>query len=512
MKREMIKKVVIIPIILIPILVMVSSSMNLQEGKENVNEEWNKTFGGNYNDKAEWVVQTNDGGYIIAGYTGSYGAGDLDSWIIKTDPNGNEIWNKSFGGKKEDVAYCVREVNDGGYVVTGYSRSFGNGREDVWLIKTDENGNEEWNKTFGGKEGEYALSVIQAKDGGYVIVGNTESYGAGDKDIWLIKTDENGNEEWNKTFGGRATEFGNYVIQTRDGRYVVGGETESYGHGKLDIWLIKTDENGNEEWNKTFGGSSMDRGEDVIQTKDGGYAITGESRPHITVWDDVFLIKTSENGNMEWIKSFEGIHQDLGYSIIQTNDGYLIGGTTHSYGASALANFKAWLIKTDKGGNEQWNKTFGKRGRESADCIIQASDGSYIFVGGTDSYGAGKEDAWLVKCQDYPPPKIKIVKPRKGWLYIFDRKIIPIGKTIILGGITVKVEGYDSEEKINRVEFYLDTPEAYEREPRAIIYEPPYEWKWDEPAIGPCLITSAAYYGNTEAHAADIINLWIFNI
>ena len=474
------------------------------------NSEWYKTFGGGETDIAECLIQTSDGGHLITGATWSYGAGFFDVWLIKTDEYGNELWNKTYGGMEEDGGHCVVETLDGSYIITGYTRSFGNGLEDVWLIKTDEYGNELWNKTYGGKNVEWGKCVMEVHDG-YIIVGTTYSYGTGEKDVWLIKTDEYGNEIWNKTFGGESAEYGNSIIKSDDGGYVIVGNTISYGAGFFDIYLLKTDEYGNEIWNKTFGGSDADRGEDVIQTKDGGYIIAGEATLHGAAWDDAILIKTDENGNMKWNKSYGGKNQDSGRSVIPTDDGgFLIGGTTASYGAGV---FDARLIKTDEYGNEIWNKTFGGReGEESADRVVQLDDGSYVFTGYTYSYGAGKGDIWLVKCQDYIPPKINIVRPMERFLYLMDREVIPIGATVILGKITIKLEVDDPEERMDKVEFFLYGPNIDGREPRAVIYEPPYEWTLDDPAIGSRAISAITYYSNNTANVADLIYFWMFNI
>ena len=384
-------------------------------------EEWNKTFGGTNYDVAKSVQQTSDGGYIIAGHTFSYGAGKSDIWVVKTDSNGNEQWNKTFGGKDYDMAHSVQQTSDGGYIIAGHTFSYGTfrlayGRSDSWLIKTDSNGNEQWNKTFGGPNDEVAQSVQQTSDGGYIFAGMTESYGTSFPDFWLVKTDSNGNEQWNKTSGG-AEGKASSVQQTVDGGYIIAGEARSEDTiWSFDFWLEKTDSNGNEQWSMTFGGGDIEEAISVQQTVDGGYIIAG------VLWDginsdrsDSWLVKTDSNGKEQWNRTFGGFGRDIATSIQQTSDGgYIITGFTNSYGAGESDTIKYgagfsdfWLVKTDSNGKEQWNRTFGGIDDDVATSVQQTTDGGYIIAGYTRSYGAGGFDFWMVKVEVEPAEEEK---------------------------------------------------------------------------------------------------------
>jgi len=263
------------------------------DGEKPPATEWNKTYGGANSEVARSVIQTSDGGYLLAGQTQSFGAGGTDFWLVKTDSMGNMEWNKTYGGTKNDIAFSVVETSDGGYVLTGRTNSFGLGIADFWLIKVDSSGDHQWNKTYGGTGVDAARCVVQTSDGGYILAGFTESFGAGGQDGWLIKTDSMGNMEWNKTYGGTGVDAARCVVQTSDGGYILAGETNSFGAGDSDFWLIKTDSMGNMEWNKTYGGTKNDVLNSVAKTGDGGYALAGFTESFGAGGQDGWLIKVA---------------------------------------------------------------------------------------------------------------------------------------------------------------------------------------------------------------------------
>ena len=218
-----------------------------EDTKEEEPIKFVKTFGGSNHDKGNFVQQVADGGYIIIGYTQSFGNGYSDMWLIKTDLEGNEQWTQSYGGTSSDEGQSVQETTDGGYIITGRTSSFGNGDFDLWLIKTDVDGNQQWNHTFGGDDYDEGISVEQTIDGGYFITGRTSSFGNGNFEVWLIKTDSYGNEILNQISGEISANRGNSFQQTTDGGYIITGSISSSGNGSLDVWLIKTDSEGNDE-------------------------------------------------------------------------------------------------------------------------------------------------------------------------------------------------------------------------------------------------------------------------
>jgi hypothetical protein len=353
---------------------------------------WTRTYGGINTEGGRSIQQTTDGGYIVVGSTTSYGAGGGDVYLIKIDPLGDTLWTGTYGGINYDGGYSVRQTRDGGFIIAGETESFGAGYEgysDVYLIKTDSLGDTLWTRTYKETDwdDEEGWSVQQTLDGGYIVAGYTESHG---RDVYLIKTDSLGNTLWAKTYGGAYSDQGYSVQQTTDGGYIVVGIAEDY-----DVYLIKTDSLGDMIWSETYGGGGSDEGYSVQQTSDGGYVVAGYTQSFGAGAADVYLIKTDSLGDTLWTRTYGGASIDEGYSVQQTTDGgYIVVARTYSYG---VGGNDFYLIKTDSGGDTLWTKTYGGADEDWGYSVQQTTDGGYIVVGITTSYGAGGGDVYLIK-------------------------------------------------------------------------------------------------------------------
>lgn len=289
------------------------------------------------------------------------------------------LWEKNFGGSDGEYGKSVLEAVDGGLVVAGHTGSFGN-RNQVYLLKTDSDGNLLWEKNFGGSEGDYGNSVIEATDGGLVVAGRTFSFG-NDWQVYLLKTDSDGNLFWEKNFGGTDSDYGYSVVETADGGFVVVGITSSFG-SRVQMYLLKTDSNGNLLWEKNFGGTSDDYGYSVVETEDSGLVVTGETYS-LGNYSQLYLLKTDSNGNLLWEENFGGSESDRGSSVVSTTDGGLVvTGYTDSFGSRV----QVYLLKTDSDGNLLWERDFGGPEGDYGTSIVEKADGRLVVTGRSFSF------------------------------------------------------------------------------------------------------------------------------
>ncbi|MBP6455573.1 MAG: T9SS type A sorting domain-containing protein [Chitinophagaceae bacterium] len=413
--------------------------------------QWQKTIGGNNYDYKPKIQLTKDGGYIIAENSSSSISGDkvennlsTDIWIIKLDSIGNIIWQNTIGGNEGDNTTNIHQTFEGGYIVSGNSISGIGGDKtdscygnfDYWILKLDELGNLEWQKTFGGNELDESNSIQQTADSGFIIAGYSFSGISGDKlepslglsDYWILKLNKFGDITWQNTIGGGDYDNANSIKQTFDGGFIVAGESYSEISGDksepkqaADFWVLKLDNLGNIIWQNTIGGISSDIPIEIQQTPDSGYIIAGisssnisgdKSEANIGNWD-CWIVKLDVQGNILWQNTIGGFAVDAIQDFEQTIDGGFIlaafsqsgiGGdkTEPCFGVSDF-----WIIKLDAIGNVVWENTIGGNGYDVAYSIKQKADGSYVVVGDSDSPNSGDKtdnckgfhDLWVLKIQ-----------------------------------------------------------------------------------------------------------------
>ena len=306
---------------------------------------WAKTYGGSNYDNAYSIQQTSDGGYIVAGETYSFGAGNEDIWVLKLNADGTVAWQKTYGGSGENLPWSIQQTSDGGYIVAGFT-SFGVGGGDIWVLKLNADGSVAWQKTYGGLSYDVAYSIQQTSDGGYIVAGYTNSFGTGG-DIWVLKLNADGSIAWQKTYGGSGSDEPYSIQQTSDGGYIVAGLTGSFGAGG-DIWVLKLNADGSIAWQKTYGGSGSDEPYSIQQTSDGGYIVAGLTGS-FGAGGDIWVLKLNADGSIAWQKTYGGLGYDYGTSIQQTSDGgYIVAGLTGSFGAGGG---DLWVLKLDSNGN-----------------------------------------------------------------------------------------------------------------------------------------------------------------
>ena len=356
---------------------------------------WTKTFGGSDKEEAYSVVPTSDGGFALTGYGEGFGDPWGDAFLIKTDASGNEVWQSTYGlpGLSMDWGRSVQQTSDGGYIVAGEGMALSVAAFAGILVKFDASGNIEWDQTYSGLSDNLIKCVQQTTDGGYIMAGYSMDPVLEEADAWLVKTDASGNEVWSQTYGGANDDIFESVTQTTDGGYVMVGVSES-GFDDFRIYLVKADADGNEEWIRDFGGDMGEWGNLVELTADGGFIICGYTNSYGAGSTDAWLIKTDADGNEEWNQTYGGLWAEDARSVVQTEDGGYVFTGKHT---SLDFTYQAWVVKTDPDGAEEWTLDIEGTVEDAGECVREIAEGAYIVAGWTKSFGAGEEDAWLIR-------------------------------------------------------------------------------------------------------------------
>ena len=360
---------------------------------------WDSVFGGTGNDTGQSAVATSDGGFLLAANTNSFGVSTQQAWLVRTDSNGNELWNYTYGGTAGNVVEKVIAAGDGGFVVAGYTNSTGPigyspargaGGYDVWLFKVSSTGSLSWEKLFGGSANDYGFDVEKTSDGGYILAGATASVDLGQLDMFLVKTDSDGNQQWNSTVYRPANTVACAVTQTSGGVYVVAGYTDLSGTD--DLLVVKTDSVGHEATSYMLQESGTDIPRGVVQTSDGGYVVeanTNSFSGNYKIW----LLKLNGTLSHQWDHTYGSAFDTLGYSLLRAADGgLLVAGSIKN---ATLNPEDVFLMKVDSQGSQIWNMTFGGSGDDVAYSIATGGADGYIVAATTNSFSSSN-DAWLI--------------------------------------------------------------------------------------------------------------------
>jgi hypothetical protein len=377
---------------------------------------WNKTYGGGRDEAVASLVSTNDGGYAIAGTTDSFGAGKDDFWLVKTDAFGNMLWNKTYGGPENDCASGLIQTEDGGYVIAGTTWSCGAGGSDVWLVKTDSLGNLQWSQTCGGIKDDSAFVVGLTANDGFSVIGNTQSYGVGGNNGWLVLVDSLGNPLTNTTWAVEPNDIATAAVQTSFG-WEVACSSASHPFVFYHInWTESTLQGPNYvQTSRTFSYWA-----DYAKNGDLNFVIrniikTGESDDwtyinYLAVGVDnggfgVAKFSSTQHGGLgsdfydiAWKKEFVGSETGEAWALVPDGgSGFVLTGNAHNPNSSGN---DCLVVRIDAEGNMQWSQRYGGTGNDEARSILRTDDGGYLIAGFTDSQGAGVRDFWLFKTDE----------------------------------------------------------------------------------------------------------------
>lgn len=359
-----------------------------------VDSIWATVSGGIQHDRAQSIQRTDDGGLIVVGSTASFGAGAGDVWLLKYDSEHTLLWSRTFGGSGIDQGWSVKQTVDGGFVIAGMTQSQGAGSADGWLIKTDAEGNMVWNRTFGTSSYDWLTTIDLTQDDGFIL-GGVKGTSAQLDQFWLVKTDSLGNHEWQRTFGGSDYDQCMSVIATDDGGYAMTGNTNSFSAGRSDVWVVRTNSAGDSMWARSYGGEWGEGGRTIVQTFDGGFAVAGKWREFRDGDDDFWLVRLNESGDTLWTRSYGFQYHDECNAMIQTSQGEFILAGFRSRGWSAGSE-QFWFVTVDGDGAVMQEGIAGGIGQDMANGVTIDNNGNIVLAGETYSFGSGLDDVWLV--------------------------------------------------------------------------------------------------------------------
>lgn len=339
-----------------------------------------KSFGGSGWDTGETIIQTSDGGYAVLGSTKSFGAEGYDFWMLRLDAKGGVVWQKTFGGFDNEIGRCVIQTSDGGFALAGFVGSFGAGQADGWLLRLDPDGNIIWENAYGGYLQDDAFAIVENDDGGLTIAGGTRSAGAGSSDFWVFRVDASGEPLWSKTYGTADYDFAYDIVTTSDGGYAITGGVHCFA--QCDFWLLRLDADGSVVFDSTYGGDAREWGNAITATRDGGFVVVAETSSFGSS-SDAWVVKTDAAGAVIWEKAFGGALSDEAFGITESPDGTLVvTGSAYDPAASFVS---PWAMKLDQDGHVLWRKSLQTPGAwNHVTSPVATSDGGYVVTGLTN--------------------------------------------------------------------------------------------------------------------------------
>ncbi|HSG81385.1 MAG TPA: hypothetical protein VLC48_03970 [Gemmatimonadota bacterium] len=347
------------------------------------------------------VRELPDGGFIVAGYTSSHGAGEEDVYLLRTDAAGDTQWTRTFGGPGNDFGWDVLATEDGGYMIVGFTNSYGAGGDDVFVIRTDAAGTQRWARTYGGPGDERAWAFHPTEDGGYVIAAQTTSYGAGERDVYILRIDASGDTVWTRTLGGPGIDRIFATAPTEDGGSVFAGITNNESAGELDATLIRVDADGQVVWARSYGGERNDIGHGVTTAPGGGFLLVGYTNSYGAGQNDIYLVRTDPAGAVAWTQMIGDAGDDRAMMAAPiTGGGYAIAG----YASGTDEYWSAKLTAVSDAGEVLWSESFGSPGTDRGVMLQQTSQGAFIFTGGIWNAGNQTPDLFLAKILNQGAP------------------------------------------------------------------------------------------------------------
>ena len=395
---------------LVMVLLPLSSIILLAKAKVkapgySVDVVWQKLYGGKDEDRGDAVVSIGNGEAIIVGTCKSYEANNGDICVMRMKKDGNMKWRILIGGNKKDRGNAVARAADGSVFVLGTSKSFSKEYDyDLYLSKVTLDGKVVWSQSIGGSRDEYGAGVVGTKDGGAIVVGASESFQNGYKDIYLAKVNANGKVVKQKVFGKERDDIALDIKRVVGGRFIVVGSVEQERSGDSDFFAMMIDSNLRRIWFKSFGGDREDRIDAVAATPDGGFAFVGTTRSYGSSQTDLVVGKMDARGKLSWMKFYGYEYYEYGNGVTLMPDGnIMVAAGTNTIGKGS---HDAYFLTLTQQGTLMWSKVFGGKEDDEIKALTRLSDGSILAVGSTQSFSREKK-IYLIKLKKRPKRRSK---------------------------------------------------------------------------------------------------------